>query len=67
MYNIIPQFFLAAVALVLLPFALALGWLIFCSRPVQCRVWMPWLFWSVCRFPLVNKALLQPPPPGTEQ
>ncbi|CAM9244075.1 unnamed protein product [Ectocarpus sp. 8 AP-2014] len=63
-------FFLAVAMLVIMPCVLALGWVILCSRPVQCRVWMPWLFWAMCKSPLVHKALLQPPPhspSGTQQ
>ncbi|CAN0191453.1 unnamed protein product [Ectocarpus sp. 12 AP-2014] len=63
-------FLLAVAMLVIMPCVLALGWVVLCSRPVQCRVWMPWLFWAMCKSPLVQKALLQPPshsPSGTQQ
>ncbi|CAN0296099.1 unnamed protein product [Pylaiella littoralis] len=59
----------AVAMLALLPLALTLGWLVLCSRPVQCRVWMPSLFWVLCKFPLAHKALLEPRRPisGSEQ
>lgn len=47
--------FFAVAVLAVLPVALTLGWIVFCSRPVQCRVWMPSLFWLVCKSSLVHK------------
>eukprot|EP00752_Nemacystus_decipiens_P005338 g4842.t1 len=63
--------FFAVAMLAILPLLLCLGWLIFCSRPVQCRIWMPSVFWAVVKSSYANKTLLQPRAPvlssGTEQ
>ncbi|CAM9530846.1 unnamed protein product, partial [Hapterophycus canaliculatus] len=59
--TLMAGFFFAATMMLLLPFALAAGWVVFCSRPVQCRLWLPSLFWVVNKSSLVNRALLQPP------
>lgn len=53
-YNM-PQVFFAVAMLAIMPLALSVGWLVFCSRPVQCRIWMPSVFWAVIRSSYVNK------------
>lgn len=54
------QFFVGMMALVVLPFVLGLGWVALCTRPVQCRVWMPSIFWLTIKVPLVNKVTAAP-------
>lgn len=51
----VPQMFFAVAMLAILPLVLCLGWLLFCSRPVQCRIWMPAVFWAVIKSSYVNK------------
>lgn len=47
--------FFAVAMLAVLPLLLSVGWLVFCSRPVQCRIWMPSLFLAVTKSNYVNK------------
>lgn len=42
-------------AMMILPVGMILGWVVLCSRPVQCRLWMPALFWAVTTIPNVKK------------
>eukprot|EP00903_Cladosiphon_okamuranus_P020301 g18629.t1 len=79
--TMIGGMFFAVAVLAVLPLLLGVGWLLFCSRPVQCRIWMPSVFWAVSKSGYANMALLQPrgpipppssisppsPPPRTEQ
>lgn len=48
------QFFVTTMAMMLFPFVLVLGWVVLCSRPIQCRVWMPSLFWVMNKVPYVG-------------
>ncbi|CAM9805884.1 unnamed protein product [Scytosiphon promiscuus] len=67
--TLIAGFFFAATVLMVLPFALAAGWVVFCSRPVQHRLWLPSLFWAINKSSLIGRVILQPPQPasGKEQ
>lgn len=48
------QAFAAMVACALVPFVLAIGWILLCCRPIQCRIWQPCLFKSVTAIRLIN-------------
>lgn len=54
--------FAAMVACALVPFVLAIGWILLCCRPIQCRIWQPCLFKSVTAIRLINVLLLNESP-----
>ncbi|CAM9523006.1 unnamed protein product [Ascophyllum nodosum] len=65
--TVIGGFALAVMAAILTPIVMILSWIVFCSSPVQCRLWMPAVFWAVLTVPYVNKIILKPRAPGTVQ
>lgn len=64
---IVGGLFLVLMVVMLMPLALVLTWIVICTRPVQCRIWLPAVFWMVETIPTVKKILFKPRAPGTMQ